>query len=52
MLRRCPNNGFDEVTQIHIFMNGLQQQPKLLLDASAEGSLMSKSIEYATTIIE
>lgn len=34
------------------FRNGLQQQPKLLLDASAEGSIISKSIEYATKIIE
>src|SRR3954468_325949 len=32
MLRKCPSHGFDELTQIHIFRNGLQPQLKLLLD--------------------
>lgn len=52
MLRRCPNNGFDELAQIHNLRNGLQQQPKLLLDSTVEGSLMSKSAKDATTITE
>ncbi|KAK2397155.1 hypothetical protein QL285_058761 [Trifolium repens] len=52
MLRRCHNHGFDDLTQIHIFHNGLQHQPRLLLDATAGGSLMSKSVEDAITIIE
>ncbi|GAU46944.1 hypothetical protein TSUD_180480 [Trifolium subterraneum] len=52
MLRKCPNHGFDELTQIHIFRNGLLQQTKLLLDATAGGSLLSLSAEDATTIIE
>lgn len=43
MLRRCPNHSFDDLTQIHIFRNGLQQQPKLLLYDIDRGSLMSKS---------
>lgn len=42
----------DNLTQIHIFYNGLQQQPKLLLDAITDGSLMSKSVEDAIIIIE
>lgn len=37
MLMRCPNHDFNYFTQIHIFINGLQQQPKLLLDATARG---------------
>lgn len=52
ILRRCPNHSFDKLTQIHIFKNGLQQQPKLLLDATNGGSLMSKSTEDATIIID
>jgi hypothetical protein len=51
-LRRCHNHDFDDLTQIHIFRNGLQHQPKLFLDVAAGGSLMSKSVEDALTIIE
>ncbi|KAK2382248.1 hypothetical protein QL285_069796 [Trifolium repens] len=52
MLRRCPNHGFYDFTQIHIFRNGLQHQTKIFLDVAAGGSLMSKSVEDAITIIE
>ncbi|GAU33300.1 hypothetical protein TSUD_279780 [Trifolium subterraneum] len=52
MLRKCPNHGFDDLTQIHIFRNGLLQQIKLLLDATAGGSLLSLSAVDATAIIE
>ncbi|GAU46631.1 hypothetical protein TSUD_284790 [Trifolium subterraneum] len=52
MLRKCPNHGFDELTQIHIFRNGLLQESKLLLDATAGGSLLSLSAADATAIIE
>ncbi|GAU37514.1 hypothetical protein TSUD_21190 [Trifolium subterraneum] len=52
MLRKCPNHGFDELTQIHIFRSGLLQQIKLLLDATAGGSLLSLSAADATAIIE
>lgn len=34
------------------FCNGLQPQPKLLLGATVDGSLMSKSVEDAIVIIE
>src|ERR1051325_7340822 len=52
MLRKCPSHGFDELTQIHIFRNGLQPQHKLLLDATAGGSLMAKTPYEAIQIIE
>src|ERR1051325_5020058 len=52
MLRKCPSHGFDEITQIHIFHNGLQPQPKLLLDATAGGSLMAKTPFESIQIIE
>ncbi|CAJ2671898.1 uncharacterized protein LOC123891769 [Trifolium pratense] len=52
MIRKCPNHGFDKLTQIHIFRNGLLQESKLLLDATAGGSLLSLSAANATAIIE
>lgn len=51
MLIRCPNHYFGDLTQIHIFCNVLQSQPKLLLDATACVSLMSKSVEDTISII-
>src|SRR3954465_6061383 len=47
MLRKCKGHGLDDLTQIHIFRNGLQPVHKTLLDATAGGSLMSKSAEEA-----
>ena len=52
MLRKCKGHGFDELTQIHIFLNGLQSTHKTLLDATAGGSLMSKNAEEAKVIID
>lgn len=51
MLRKFSNHGFNDLTHIHIFRNGLQPQPKLLLDATACVSLMSKSVEDTISII-
>ncbi|CAJ2663184.1 unnamed protein product [Trifolium pratense] len=52
MLRRCHNHDFNDLTQIHMFRNGLQHQSKLFLDVAAGGSLMSKGAEDAIAIIE
>src|SRR4051812_30680185 len=52
MLRKCKGHGFDDLTQIHLFRNGLQPVHKTLLDATAGGSLMSKSVEETITIID
>ncbi|XP_058757595.1 uncharacterized protein LOC131630872 [Vicia villosa] len=52
MLRKCKGHGFDDLTQTHIFRNGLQPVHKTLLDATAGGSLMSKSTEDAIMIID
>lgn len=40
VLRKCHNHSFDELTQIYIFRNGLQQQYKLILDATTSGLLI------------
>jgi len=39
MIRKRHNYGFDDITQIHVFRNGLQQQHKILLEVIARGSL-------------
>ncbi|XP_058761462.1 uncharacterized protein LOC131634855 [Vicia villosa] len=52
MLRKCKGHGFDDLTEIHIFRNGLQPVHKTLFDAIAGGSLMSKSAEDAIMIID
>lgn len=52
MLRRYPNHSFDELTQINIYISGFWQQPNLLLDSNAGGSIMSKNAEDATIVIE
>ena len=52
LLRKCPGHGFDDLTQIHIFRNGLRPQTKMLLDASFGGDIMSKTAEEALNVIE
>ena len=52
LLRRCPNNNFDDVAQLHIFYSGLKPQTKMILNASAGGTMMSKSPEEAIAIID
>lgn len=52
MLTRCSNHEFNNLTKIHIFINGLQKQPNLFLDVIARGFLISKSAEDEIAIIE
>jgi len=52
LLRGCPNHGFDDGGQLHIFCNVLRPQTKMILDASARGSIMFKIPDEAKTIIE
>ncbi|XP_020201932.1 uncharacterized protein LOC109787777 [Cajanus cajan] len=52
LLRKFPNHGFDDVAQLNMFCNGLRPQKKMLLDASAGGSMMMKDSEEAITIID
>lgn len=52
MRKRCQNQYFDDFSKICIFLNVLLKQPKLLLDTTAIGSLMTKSIEDAILIIQ
>ena len=52
LLHRCPNHNFDDVAQLHIFYSGLKPQTKMILGASAGGTMMSKSPEEAIVIID
>lgn len=52
MLNKFPNLGFNDLAKIQIYRNELQPQPKLLLDATAGGSLIPKSAEKAISIIK
>lgn len=52
MLHKWPRHGFDNINQIHTFKYGLQQQHKLLLDATTGGSIMSKNVASVIKIIE
>ncbi|KAH1205954.1 hypothetical protein GmHk_16G046532 [Glycine max] len=45
LLQRCPNHSFDDVAQLHIFYSGLRPQTKMIFDASAGSTMMSKSSE-------
>ena len=52
LLQRCPNHGFGDAAQLHIFYSGLKPQTKMILDASAGGIMMSKIPEEAIVIID
>jgi len=52
MLRRCPNHGFEDITQLSIFHNGLRADTKMILDAEAGGTMMVVDIEQTTRIID
>nr|KYP68170.1 hypothetical protein KK1_021790 [Cajanus cajan] len=52
LLRRCPSHGFDDLTQVNIFLGGLQPLVKILLDASAGGIMRFKTPEEAIELID
>ena len=52
MLRRCPNHGFEDIAQLNIFHNGLRPDTKMILDASAGGTMMTVEAKQATRIID
>ncbi|XP_027922561.1 uncharacterized protein LOC114180442 [Vigna unguiculata] len=52
LLRKCPNHRFEDIAQLNIFCNGLRPDTKMILDATAGGTMMSVDAEKATRIIE
>lgn len=49
--KKCPNHVFDDVAQLNMFYSGLRPQTKMLLDVSVGGTMVLKSPEEATTIL-
>ncbi|KAL9411530.1 hypothetical protein AB3S75_045182 [Citrus x aurantiifolia] len=52
LLRRCPHHGIPCCIQLETFYNGLNPSTRLMVDASANGALLSKSYNEAYEILE
>ncbi|KAK9043542.1 hypothetical protein V6N11_071878 [Hibiscus sabdariffa] len=52
LLRKCTNHGFQDWTQVVMFYNGVNAPTRLMLDASANGTLLDKSPEEAFDILD
>lgn len=52
LLRMCPNHGIDYLTQMQTFCQGLRPQTKLMLNASASGTMYTKIENEAIGFIE
>jgi len=51
LLRKTPIHGFDQPTQLTLFLAGLKSQSKLMLDASVGGSIKWKTPKEAYELI-
>ncbi|KAH9783362.1 hypothetical protein KPL71_009280 [Citrus sinensis] len=52
LLRRCSHHGIPCCIQLETFYNGLNSSTRLMVDASANGALLSKSYTEAYEILE
>ncbi|KAH9647957.1 hypothetical protein KPL70_025394 [Citrus sinensis] len=52
LLRRCPHHGIPYCIQLETFYNGLKPSTRLMVDASVNGALLSKSYNEAYEILE
>ena len=52
MLRKCPHHGLPHYTQMETFYNGLNIATKQVVDASANGAILSKTYNEAYEILE
>ncbi|KAL4347644.1 hypothetical protein GQ457_17G008940 [Hibiscus cannabinus] len=52
LLRKCTNHGFQDWTQVVMFYNGVNSPARMMLDASANGTLLDKSQEEAFDILD
>jgi hypothetical protein len=51
-LKKCPKHGIDDLAQMQYFTQGLRPQTRMLLDASAGGSLKTKNEVEAKELVE
>ena len=47
-----PNHGFEDISQLSIFLNGLRSDTKMLLDAAADDIMMVVDVRQVTRIID
>ncbi|KAK8713279.1 hypothetical protein V6N13_148500 [Hibiscus sabdariffa] len=52
LLCKCTNHGFQDWTQVVMFYNGVNAPTRMMLDASANGTLLDKSPEEAFNILD
>jgi len=52
MLRNCPNHGFEDISQLSIFLNSLRSDTKMLLDVAVGGTIMVVDVEQSTRIVD
>ncbi|XP_068649014.1 uncharacterized protein [Aristolochia californica] len=52
LIRRCPQHGLPDWLQVQMFYNGLNGQSRTIVDAASGGTLMSKTAEGATSLLE
>ena len=52
MLRKCPHDGLPHCIQMETFYNGLSIATKQVVDASANGAILSKTYNEAYEILE
>ena len=52
LLRRCPHHRLTKWIQVHTFYNALSDSARTIINASAGGSLMKKTIDQASEILE
>ena len=52
LLRRCPHHRLTKWIQVHTFYNGLSDSARTIINASAEGALMKKTMDQANEILE
>ena len=52
LLRKCPHHRLTRWMQVHTFHNGLRNATRTVIDASAGGALMKKTIDQAYEILE
>ena len=52
LLRKCLHHRLTRWMQVHTFYNGLSDSTRTVIDASARGALMKKTIDQAYGILE
>ncbi|XP_068666362.1 uncharacterized protein [Aristolochia californica] len=52
LIRRCPQHGLPDWLQVQMFYNGLNGQTQTIVDDAFGGTLMSKTTEGVTSLLE